>query len=196
MEFDSVRSRLRAAGRMVPGAVLFLAVALEADEATSVEYALKAAFLLNFTKFVEWPSSSFPDGEAPFVIGVLGEDPFKDLLDSAMAGRTVGKRKIAVRRIKGTEEAAACHILFVALSEEKGRPEIRKALAGKAILTVAELPDFAEKEGIIQFLRQGNKIRLKVNVDNARAAGLKISSNLLRLATIARRQDGKEESGG
>jgi hypothetical protein len=164
--------------------------AIGAEGEASVEYALKAAFLLNFTMFVEWPADAFKDDKSPLVIGVIGKDPFGKVLDQVFTDKKAGTRDFVVRRLPDPTGIEACHVLFIASSESERRRQIAKALEGKGVLTVAEFPDFAEKEGIIQFVMQENKIRLAINVDNARGARLRISANLLRLATIFRKKEG------
>jgi hypothetical protein len=191
----SQRRRWRRRFFAIPPALILAALAagpgrLGAAEEEAVEYAVKAAFLVNFTKFVEWPAGSFPDAKAPFVMGILGKDPFGKIIDAAVVGKKTGAREITLRRLEGTRGIEACHILFIASSEAGRREEIRRACAGKPILTVAEFPDFAETEGTVEFVKQDNKVRLEINIDNAREARLKVSANLLRIArTIEKGKD-------
>jgi hypothetical protein len=159
------------------------------DEDASVEYAVKAAFLFNFMKFVEWPPGAFEKEDSPVILGVLGKDPFGSVLDSVVENRSIGKRKINVKRFSSVKDLVACHLLFIAASQEESRSEIGKALSKRSVLTVAEFPDFAEKEGIIQFEKQDRKVRLAINVDNAKDRRLKISANLLRLARIVKSEN-------
>jgi hypothetical protein len=191
---EGMRRARRAAAGLPPSLLLLLAglapgPAPGADGDDTVEYALKAAFLVNITKFVEWPSEAFPTADSPLVIAVLGKDPFGKLLDAAAEGRTVNNRKIAIRRLESAASPEPCHILFIADSEKDRRAAIQVAFKGKTVLMVSEFPDFAEKEGIIQFEKQDRKVRLVVNVDNAKDRSLKISANLLRIARIIRKSD-------
>jgi hypothetical protein len=145
---------------------------------------LEAVFLFNFSQFVEWPSQAFPDTRAPVVIGVLGSDPFGATLDEIVRGESVNGRALAVRRFQSVEEVNDCHILFIGRSETVRLREILQRLKGRSILTVGDMDDFARAGGMIRFLLVENKIRLRINVEAARAAGLTISSKLLRPAQI------------
>lgn len=148
------------------------------------EYQLKAVFLFNFALFVDWPPSAFPSADTPFVIGVLGSDPFGDFLDETVRGEKVNNRPIVIQRFSDVDEIRVCHILFVSWSEEYRFASIMPALRSRGILTVSDAPSFSRHGGIIRFATVENKIRLKINVDAAREAGLTISSKLLRPAEI------------
>ena len=146
------------------------------------EYRLKAAFLLNFGKFVEWPG---PAGVSdPLTICVLGDDPFGSNLDETLAGRTVGSRPVRARRISETASARSCAILFLSRSEAYRISALAAALKGAPVLLVGERPGFARQGGMINFIETDQKIRFEINEAAAKKAGLKISSQLLKLATI------------
>jgi hypothetical protein len=126
------------------------------------EYQVKAAYLSNFGKFVEWPAK--PAQGEPFNVCVLGQDPFGDALDAAFEGEVVDHTPVAARRIQKPEEAVHCRILFVGSS---GDSQVKSALAaaGKAnILTVGENPDFTKRGGMIQFVLDGNRVRFEINL--------------------------------
>jgi hypothetical protein len=154
------------------------------------EYQLKAVFLFNFAQFVEWspPASAQPD--APFVIGVLGEDPFDGFLDETVRGETINNRPFLVRRYRRSEDVANCDILFVSHSEMTRLNEILAGLKGRNILTVSDAEDFARHGGMVQFVTENKRVKLKINVDAARAANLTISSKLLRPAVIVSSERG------
>lgn len=145
---------------------------------------LEAVFLFNFSQFVEWPSQAFPDARAPIVIGVLGSDPFGATLDEVVRGESVNGRALTVRRFQKAEDVDDCQILFVGRSETARLPEILQRLKGRSILTVGDIDGFGRAGGMIRFVLVENKIRLRINVEAARAAGLTISSKLLRPAQI------------
>lgn len=156
------------------------------------EFELKAAYLYQFARYVEWPKNIVPDDDTTFVIGVLGKDPFGSHLERIAAAKTVQGRKIVVRRFDSAKDYQPCHILFVASgSTETGNertPAERLAAAltatgGGAVLVVSESASFARKGAVINFLvdPQENRIKLEVNRDAERRAGLKISSQLLGL---------------
>jgi len=157
---------------------------VSAQVAAAREYQIKAVFLFNFAQFVDWPPAAFPDATSPLVIGVLGDDPFKGYLDETVRGETVNNRPIVVQRFRRVEEIAACHVLFVSRSETSRLEQILAGLKDRSILTVGDDEDFARRGGMIRFVTDNNKVRLRINVNAAKAAKLTISSKLLRPAEI------------
>jgi hypothetical protein len=148
------------------------------------EYQIKAMFLLNFAQFVEWPPGAFPDAQMSFVIGVLGADPFGAHLDEAVRGETVQNHPVVVQRYRRVEEIERCHILFISRTETEQLEQIFTSLHGRSILTVGDVTNFARRGGMIRFVTEKNKIRLRINAEAAKAANLTITSKLLRLAHI------------
>jgi hypothetical protein len=146
---------------------------------TPSEYQVKAAFLLNFTKFVNWPDAAFASPEMPISICILGEDPFGPELDKIIEGETVNNRRLAVQRVRRLP-LPPCHVVFVG-QEEK---EPGKILAGlrAGILTVGEGERFLRDGGMIAFVVDNRRVRFDVNQPAAAAAGLQISSKLLSVA--------------
>lgn len=163
---------------------------LLAQSAPSPEYQVKAAFLFHFTQFAEWPPEAFAEAEQPFVIGVLGDDPFGSYLDETVLGEAVDTHAMVVRRYRRVEDVEACHILFISQSEADRLAQILTRLQDRAMLTVSDVPRFTERGGIIEFVMEDNKIRLRINVEAARAAEVTISAKLLRLADIVSPQTG------
>jgi hypothetical protein len=153
-------------------------------QAAGQEYQVKAVFLFNFVQFVEWPSTAFSSPEAPFRIGVLGDDPFAGALEAAVQGETVRQRALVIERASRIEALLGCHVVFVARSERALVGPILAATLGKPILTVGDMPDFARGGGIINFYLEGNKVRFEINRAAAQGNGLKLSSQLLGLARI------------
>jgi hypothetical protein len=151
---------------------------------TSPEYQVKAVFLFNFAQFVEWPPQSFEDAAAPFVIGVLGTDPFGSALEGAVRGESINGRSIIIERYRSVTEIRHCQILFISRSESAHTGEIGAALVGHSILTVSDIDDAAQRGVMIRFVAENNRIRLRINADAAKAAGLSISSKLLRPAEL------------
>jgi hypothetical protein len=148
------------------------------------EYDLKAVFLFNFAQFVEWPAEAFPDAGAPLVIGVLGSDPFGAALDQTVRGEMANGHPFLIKRYADINEVSGCHILFISRSETAHLGQIVDRLRGRNILTVSDADDFAERGGMILFVTENNRIRLKINVAAAKAAKLSLSSKLLRPAEI------------
>jgi hypothetical protein len=148
------------------------------------EYEVKAAFLYNFARFVEWPAEAGHDAGAPFVIAILGRDPFGPVLDETVAGKTVGGRPIEVRRVPRVDEARDAQIVFVAPSERPNVAAILKALERPGLLTVGDMDGFALQGGAINFTVQARRVRFEINPAAAEQARLKMSSQLLKLATL------------
>src|ERR1041385_7219104 len=148
------------------------------------EYDLKAALLLNFARFVEWPAAAFASATTPIVIGILGDDPFGSTLDTLVAGETIRSRPLVIRRYSSVEQADGCHILFVSSSEGTRLGHIAEVLAHRSVLTVGDTKDFASRSGVIGFELVQRRLRLWINVAAATDAQLTISSKLLRQAEI------------
>jgi hypothetical protein len=174
----------RSVARALALAAVLLAAGLPARAAPSPEYQVKAVFLFNFAQFVEWPATAFADAQSPMVIGVLGDDPFDSALDEAVRGEIVNRRPLVVRRYRRVADITACHILFVSRSEAARLDEIFAALKGRSLLTVGDTDGFSLRGGMIRFVTENNRTRLRINVEAAKAAQLTISSKLLRPAEI------------
>jgi hypothetical protein len=159
-----------------------LAAAVQAAEPR--EFEIKAVFLFNFAEFVDWPVEAFREAQSPLVIGILGEDPFGAYLDDAVRGEKVRNRTLVVRRFSRVEDVSECQILFISGSEDTRLEQILASLKGRSILTVSDLDGFSRMGGMIRFVTEKSRIRLKINLEAAKAAGLTISSKLLRPAQI------------
>jgi hypothetical protein len=170
----------------VMAAMLSLTMSAQASAAAPTEYQVKAVFLFNFSQFVDWPPAAFASPRAPITICVLGHDPFGAALDAIVEGEIVNGRPLEVQRYRGVAEVGSCHILFIDRSEQSRLAEILASLAGRSILTVSDMDNFARRGGMIRFMTVGNKIRLRVNIEVAQAGGLAISSKLLRPAEIVK----------
>jgi hypothetical protein len=148
------------------------------------EYQVKAAYLFNFLKFVEYPNESFMDPLAPIVIGVIGDDPFGNALPQVVIGKTVQGRDLVIRVYRSGEDLRGAHILFISASERKRLPMILSSLRGSSVLTVADTEGFLEAGGMVQFLNENGRVRFAINVDATGRAKLKMSSKLLSLAKV------------
>ena len=152
------------------------------QEVLPSEYQMKAAYLYNFAKFVDWSAKVLPAANSPIVIGVLGEDPFDGVLDSTVQNKKIDGHPLTVQRFKSAAEAKTCQVLFISSSEKKQWPEIAATLDGSSVLTVGENWDhFTEQGGMINLFMEGKKVFFDINNETAKNAGLKISSKLLIL---------------
>ena len=171
---------LRRAGAPVLLLALLLAAPCAAAAQTAEEYAVKAAFLYNFAKFVDWPAAAFPDPNL-LKICVLGNDPFGGSLET-VAGEQVAGHKLQVVRMDSTSKLAGCQILFISRSERGRIEQILAAVKGSPVLTVGDTQKFADDGVIINFILEGSKVRFEINTESADRAGIRISSKLLQLA--------------
>ena len=150
------------------------------------EYQVKAVFLFNFVQFVDWPAIAAPDAQRPLVIGILGTDPFGSFLDETVRGERLGVRPIQLRRYRDIADIGECNVLFISRSENERIPEILSALKNRPVLTVSDGDEFASQGGMIQFVTDKSRIRLRINLEAAQAANVTIGSKLLRVAEIVR----------
>jgi uncharacterized protein DUF4154 len=154
------------------------------------EYEVKAAYLYNFAKFVEWPAVAFDKPQTPYSICVLGSDPFGQFLDIA-AAESVQGRRMTVRRVGDVKSVAGCHILYVSASERRKLPDILEALGKFPTLTVGENDDFTRGGGCMRFFLLGDKVRFEINVQATERAHLKVSAKLLSLARVVGKAEGR-----
>lgn len=170
--------------RILTTTILLVAVAFAvggyAQAGPASEYQVKAAFLFNFAKFVSWPPHAFPDENAPFVICVLGRNPFGSHLDDTVRGERVNNRQLVVRHYQSAAEINNCQVLFISRSESDRLDQIIAGLKNRALLIVTDA-EGGNRGVIIRFVTEGNRIRFKIDAQAAKAANLTISSKLLRL---------------
>ena len=167
---------------------------LTAGDAGDLEYHVKAAFLYNFARFVEWPQS--PDGGSsaqippahnagdPFHLCILGRDPFGSFLDSSLAGKIVAGRAVTVVRLLDSKLLDGCQALFISSSERKNVRTILGLLAEAPVLTISEIPGFAQQGGMVNFYLEDQKVHFEINPKSASRTGLRVSSQLLRLSRV------------
>ena len=177
--------------RRSPGALAAVIVGLlaagawlRAEVPAATEYQVKAAFLYNFARYVEWPAEAFPPTGQPFVVTVLGEDPFGPALDSVLKGRTIRDRSLSVRRAARLEDVEKSHILFIAGSEGEALARILRRLDAAPTLTIGESPHFAERGGMVRFRKDRDRVGFEINLTSTEKARLRVSSQLLKLARI------------
>ena len=144
-------------------------------------YQVKAAFIYNFSQFVDWPPSAFDGNQSPFVIGILGENPFGNYLEELVKDEMAGTRNIVIKKYRDVDDVRNCNILYINIPNAA---EAVRALHNKSILTVSDADNFARDGGMVRFVTQSNKIKLQINPAAARAVNISISSKLLRVADI------------
>jgi hypothetical protein len=162
------------------GTLLVSAPALPAPS----EYQVKAVFLFNFARFVDWPAVTFVSASAPFTLCVYGDDPFGADLDAVVRGETIGGRQMLVRRLHDPRDAPQCQIVFIAGSAERELESVVASLDRRATLTVSDIEGAARRGAMIRMMTVNGRIRLRINLDAVRAAHLTVSSNLLRSAEV------------
>jgi len=192
----STASRPAAAAR-APFLGILGALLLCAAAATTVwaqtdplgEYQLKAAFLLNFAKFIEWPANPARDEKTPVAVCIFRFDPYGGALDEIVRGKKINNRDVVVRRVSELPDLKACQMIFLSSREDHMLPEALNSLQGSNALVVGESDGFAERGGAIQFYLENNRLRFAVNVDALQRAQLNVSSKLLALARIVHDAD-------
>lgn len=159
-----------------------------AEQALPSEHQVKAVFLLNFLKYVEWPPPASANTNAPMEIVHIGEDRFGADLARLVKSRTIDGRKVLLKFSDAEQDWKTGHVLFISDSETRRAPEILAELKGLPVLTVGESEGFLDRGGMINFAMKGKKVRLEINLVAAEAAGLKISSKLLAIADVVKRK--------
>jgi hypothetical protein len=177
-------------GLWVVLAVLALHSASPGRAQQASEYQVKAAFLYNFTKFVEWPAEVFPSADAPLQICVLGQDRFGRDFDDLIAGRIVNGHRLQALRLSDERSAKACQIVFIASSDKREMQRVLQGLKGTSILTVGDTAGFADMGGMINFVLDGNRVRFEINPKAAEQARLKLSARLLTVAKLVGERGG------
>jgi hypothetical protein len=186
---------LRSARQTVPRACLLLGVAMSlvlaarsasAQSKAPTDYEVKAAFLANFPKYVEWPPEMSADTNRPLIVAFLSESSVSEALRRLLQSPLPKGRAIVAKVIATEAESAGCHILFVGDVEWRRFPAVLKTLKGANVLTVGESDDFLQQGGIINLVLRDRKVRIQVNLDAARRANLKISSKLLGVADVVK----------
>lgn len=160
---------------------LALVIPLPACSA-DLEAAVKAAYLYKLAPFTSWPANSFSGPAAPFVICLQGPDPFGDLLDDTVAGQRIGGRPIVISRLNAVDGGSGCQIAYIAGSDAQPRAAALEALRGSHVLTVTDEANGADPRGMVHFVLQGGRVRFEIDMRQADAAGVTISSKLLALA--------------
>jgi hypothetical protein len=146
------------------------------------EYDVKAGMLLNFTRYVKWPNGTFAGPDSPVVIGILGSDPFGDIIDETVEGRTSDGRPVKISRFRSANDVKDCHLLFISYAERRRQRSYLSKLAGQPVLTVGESEGFLEAGGGINLLIVKDRVKFEVNRRDTLKVGIRVSSRILALA--------------
>ena len=157
-----------------------------AADAVPTEQQLKAAFLVNFSRYVDWPAEAFAATNSPFVVGVMGTSRLDGELQKMVAGRSVNGRPMVLKHVTEDADLAACQMLFICINCHNRAAETVAKLKSSRVLTVGESDDFLDSGGMINLATSGRKVRVQVNLAPARQAGLAISSKLLVAAEVVK----------
>ena len=166
--------------------LLFTAMLGSINAQSTTDIRVKAAFVYNFAKFIEWPGFTNSASNTPIKIAIVGEDPIKSELESVVRGKSIDAHPIEILKFQSLTEIQPCHLLFISNSERANLPQILKLIRNTVVVTVSDMPDFLDQGGQIAFLSQENKIRFEVNIAETERVGVKLSSNLLKLALAVR----------
>jgi hypothetical protein len=154
---------------------------------TALEKEIEATYLYKLAPFVDWPPRAFASASAPVVICIVGDDPFGPTLDQAVEGKTRGARPIVAKRLERAGPDSGCHIMYLAGSRQQSVGEALHAVEGEPVLTVTD-SEPAERRGMVNFVRQENRVRFEIDEAAARERGVAISAKLLELAVAVRRK--------
>lgn len=160
---------------------------VQGQHAKPTEYEVKATYLYNFSRFVEWPAQGVQVEGDTFAICVLGDNPFGPALNATVAQETIAGKSVVAKQISTPQDAVNCRVLFISSSEAKRLKEILTNLGAASVLTVSDLPRFTQRGGMVQFVLEGDRVRFEVNSAIAARAGLTMSSELLKVAVNVRR---------
>lgn len=161
--------------------ILVSSVVARAQQEKVTEYQIKAAFIYNFTKFISWPQKAFASESVPFVVEILGDDPFGPSIEQLRALH-VNDRSVDIQYAENDTAIKPCHVLFICASEKNRVNQILQKIKGQPVLTVSDIEGFSTKGGIIEFRVKKEQLRFLINLEAARSAGLRISYQLLSLA--------------
>jgi|HubBroStandDraft_1064217.scaffolds.fasta_scaffold102453_2 hypothetical protein len=167
---------------------------LSAQSTTPVEYQVKAAFLLNFARFVVWPADAFATDQTPITFCIFRQNPLGTALDEVTEGKTIANRGLVVRRVEELADLKTCQLVFVSAAADKDLPAVLDTLKTSSALVVGESEGFADRGGGIQLYLEADKVRFTVNVDATKRARLNVSSKLLALAKIVRDENPPKEN--
>ncbi len=171
-------------------AVVAVAIAPRAVTGQTVdEYQVKAAYMYNLAKFVDWPAQVFDGPVQPIVFCVLGQTPLSPALRDTLSGKVVDRRPLVFRQLSDSKQADKCQVLFISSADKKQMRQTLEEIKSLPVLTVGEAEDFTDQGGVVRFLLDAGRVRLEFNLDAADCAKLRVSAKLLGLAKTVRKVD-------
>lgn len=176
--------RMQVRGIVIVLTAIFILVSsrVNCGAQSATEYQVKAAYLFNFLKFVEWPEVTPGESQTKWVIGIVGSSPVGDELTKLVESKSVLGRELQIKTFQSTDNLRICNILFISDSEKKRLPGILASLRGSSVMTVADMDHFIDAGGMVQFVVEDARVRISIDVGATGRARLKISSKLLALA--------------
>jgi len=165
-------------------AVSGITLPARAQDKPSLEYEIKAAFLFNFTRFIHWPASAYTSPDAPFVIGIVGNDPFGSYLDDLVKGEKAEGHPIIIRRFPDGGDMSGCQLLFISAATPAKLKAALALAAEPGVLTVGDTGTFISSGGMVCFFKEDNRVKMEIKLAAAKAAQLEISAKLLQLAKV------------
>jgi hypothetical protein len=172
-------------GAVLSLSLIVLSPTARAQVAALPEPQLKAEFIERFTRFVDWPDDA-SESERPFVIGVVGQSALTPFLEQMAGSRRIKGRPVVVQPLQEPESMRRCHVVFIAASQGGSLPRILARVAHEPVLTISDSEGFAERGVIINFFELGDRLRFEINEPAAQRSGLRIGSQLFRLARVIR----------
>jgi hypothetical protein len=166
-----------------------VAVSPAIGQAGGYEYDVKAAFLFNLTKFVEWPETTFASVHTPIILGIVGDDPFGGTLSRIVEGQVVSGRPVTIRKYRFGDDLSRCQVLFISPSDRLRVPQILASLQGASVLTVSDTEQFVDAGGMMQLIMEQSRVRFIVSLNAVAKTKLQISARLLALARGANRSE-------
>jgi uncharacterized protein DUF4154 len=166
--------------------IVYCACSFSAQPASTREYQIKAAFIFNFTQFVEWPPQCFPAEKSPAIIGILGTDPFGKYLEETVSGESINNHPLLIKHFNTVDEITNCHVLFIGMTDKNKIKPIIEKLKGKNVLTISEANGFPKLGGMIRIYTKSDKINIQINLEATKGEDLVVSSKLLKIAEIVK----------
>jgi hypothetical protein len=171
---------------MIPLVIGLVGHMSAAESPMVLEYKIKAGYLFNFAKYVEWPEKTLPATNSPVIIGLLADDPAAVIIEQQLQGKLANGHPLSVKLLVDLTGVSVCHIFFVSRAQKERTEDLLARLPTTPVLLVGEVDQFAHRGGMLNFIRKDEAFRLEVNLEAAEKAGLRVTSKLASIATIVK----------